>query len=123
MLNNKFWQAFFALAPIIGFFLIFIGYAVFLMSIFGNVEEMDRGGGPPWPFFKGLGFFFFMIFLVVVISVGSLIFYIIHATKNPNLKHDNLLLVWILLFIFASGIGQMIYWIVEILAKKDPPVT
>ena len=119
MLNNKFWQGFFALAPIIGFFLIFAGYAVFLLSIFGNIDELERSDGPPMALFGGLGFFFLMIFLVIVISLGSLVFYIVHATKNPNLKENNLLLVWILLFIFANGIGQLIYWIVEILSKKE----
>ena len=123
MIQSKFWQAFFALAPLIGLVLIVGGYAVFLFSIFSNLEELEHMEGPPMAFFGGLGFFIFMVFLVVVLSIGSLIFYIVHAVQNPNLQHNNLLLVWILLFIFASGIGQLIYWIVEILAKNKPAQT
>ena len=123
MIQSKFWQAFFALAPFIGVVLIIGGYAVFLFSIFSNLEELERHEGPPMAFFGGLGFFLAMVFLVVLLSIGSLIFYIVHAVKNPNLQHNNLLLVWILLFIFASGIGQLIYWIVEILAKNKPTQT
>ena len=120
MIQSKFWQAFFALAPFIGVVLIIGGYAVFLFSIFSNLEEFEHMERPPMAFFGGLGFFLFMVILVVLLSIGSLIFYIVHAVKNPNLQHNNLLLVWILLFIFASGIGQLIYWIVEILAKNKP---
>ena len=119
MIQSKFWQAFFALAPFIGVVLIIGGYAVFLFSIFSNLEEFEYMERPPMAFFGGLGFFLFMVIMVVLLSIGSLIFYIVHAVKNPNLQHNNLLLIWILLFIFASGIGQLIYWIVEIVAKKN----
>lgn len=122
MLNNKFWQGFFALAPLIGLFLIFAGYAVFMVSLFGNMEALEQADTPPIALFGGMGFMFLMILLVLALSLGSLVFYIVHATKNPNLKENNLLLVWILLFIFANGIGQLIYWIVEILGKKDRPM-
>ncbi len=123
MIQSKFWQAFFALAPFIGLVLIVGGYAVFLFTLFSNLEEFERLERPPMAFFGGLGFFIFMVFLVVLLSIGSLIFYIVHAVQNPNLQQNNLLLVWILLFIFASGIGQLIYWIVEILAKNKPTQT
>ncbi len=123
MLNSKFWQGFFALAPLAGFVLILAGYAVFMLSIFGNMERMDGGEMPPGEFLGGLGFFILMVVLVVLLSLGSLVFYIVHAVKNPNLRHHNLLLVWILLFIFANGIGQLIYWVVEVLGNKDQPAS
>ncbi len=119
MINSKFWQAFFALAPFIGLVLIIGGYAVFMISIFGNLEELEHQDSPPMAFWGGFGVFMAMILLMVLLAIASLIFYIVHAVKNPNLQHNNLLLVWILLFIFASGIGQLIYWIVEIIAKKN----
>lgn len=123
MLNSKFWQAFFALAPLFSFVLIFIGYGVFLYSILSKVAHH---GEPDVAVILGnVGFIFAMVFLIVLISLGSMIFYIVHAANNPNLRENNLLLVWILLFIFASGIGQLIYWIVEILGKAEgnPPST
>ena len=42
-----------------------------------------------------------------------------HAVQNPNLKQGNTLVVWILLFVFVGGIGKLIYWIIEILGKKN----
>ena len=63
----------------------------------------------------------FIMFLILV-SLGSLLFFIVHAVQNPNLKESNLLIVWILLFIFIGGLGQLVYWLVEIVSKKpkDP---
>ena len=117
MLENRFWQGFFALAPLISLVLIFFGYGAFLFSIFSN---LPAGGEPdPSAVLGSLGFFMIIIFIVVLISLGSMVFYIVHAANNPNLRENNLMLVWILLFIFASGIGQLIYWIIEILSKPS----
>lgn len=122
MIHNKFWQAFFALSPIIIFFIIMLGYFAFLFSIFNNLPELERSHGePPAMIFSWLGGFIFVIFIVVLLSVASLVFYIVHAVQNPNLRQNNLLLLWILLFVFVSGLGQLIYWLVEIVAKRNEP--
>lgn len=122
MIHNKFWQAFFALSPIIIFFIIMLGYFAFLFSVLSNIPELERShDGPPELLFSWLGGFFIVLFLVIILSLASLIFYIVHAVQNPNLKKNNLLLLWILLFVFVSGLGQLIYWIVEIVAKRNDP--
>ncbi|NND16221.1 MAG: hypothetical protein HKN89_07835 [Eudoraea sp.] len=121
MIQSKFWQGFFALAPIIILFGILIGYFIFLIAIFGNAADgnFDHYDGDPFTWMGGITAFFLFIIIVILISLGSLIFYIVHAVQNPNLRGNNLLLVWILLFIFANGIGQMIYWLVEIVSKRN----
>jgi hypothetical protein len=121
VLKSKFWQAFFALAPFISLILIFTGYAIFLFALLTNVRE---GGQTPDPIalFGGVGVFAFAIFIVFLVSVGSLVFYIVHAAYNPNLRQNNLLILWILLFLFASGLGQFIYWIVEIVNKPQESI-
>ena len=121
MINSKFWQAFFAIAPLASFFLIIAAYIFFIATMigsngtFGGDFDPDSGAGIA----TFLGVIFTVIFLIIGISLGSLVFYIVHAVKNPNMQQNNLLLVWILLFIFANGIGQLIYWIVEILGKRE----
>ncbi|TFG71466.1 MAG: hypothetical protein E4H26_12390 [Flavobacteriales bacterium] len=119
MINSKFWQAFFALAPIIIFIVAFFGYLFFVFSILGNLREFEDADVPPMELLAGIGTFVITILFAVIISLGSLIFYIVHAVQNPNLRENNLLLVWILLFIFANGIGQLIYWIIEIVNKRQ----
>ncbi len=120
MLQSRFWQGFFALAPIIMVFLLIAAYFIFLIFMFNDIERLgDSNDMPPSVVLGNLSIFFIFIFLMIVVSFGSLIFYIVHAVKNPNLKHNNLLLVWILLFFFANGLGQLIYWLVEVIPKRE----
>ena len=118
MLKSKFWQAFFALAPFVSLILIFVGYAVFLMAILTTIPQ---GGDNPEPVsvFGGVGVLVFTFGPIFLISMASLVYYIVHAAYNPNLRENNLLILWILLFIFTSGLGQFIYWIVEIVNKPQ----
>lgn len=119
MIQNKFWQGFFALAPLIGLVLFLMAYAFFIFALIGNMAELEGDGDPSGSFFGSLGLIVGVVFVWILLSIGSLIFYIVHASQNPNLRTNNMLLVWILLFLFASGIGQLIYWIVEILGKRN----
>lgn len=123
MIYNRFWQGFFALTPLIGIVFFVTAYLIFIFSILGNLDSLEGNGGPPDSFIGSLGLIFGVVLLWILISFGSLVFYIIHAAKNPNLSTNNLLLVWILVFVFANGIGQLIYWIIEILNKKESQLT
>lgn len=121
MLHNKFWQAFFALAPIIIGILSVGYYLYFVFDLVTDIEAAKAAGNEPSAqmILGNIAWFMGFIILIILISLGSLIFYIVHAVQNPNLKGNNLLIVWILLFILVGGIGQLIYWIVEIIGKRD----
>ena len=123
MLHSKFWQAFFALVPFIVLFIIFFAYAIFLITLFNQAPELEADPDKvPFVVFGGLGTFFFLLFLVIFLSLASLVFYIVHAVQNPNLQGNNLLIVWIILFIFVGGISQLLYWIIEIVNKREGAV-
>ena len=120
MIHNKYWQAFFALSPIIILFIMMLGYFVFLFSVLSNIPELEQARNePPELFVQWIGSFIIVIFLVILLSVASLVFFIVHAVQNPNLKQGNMLLLWILLFIFVGGLGELIYWLVEIVSKRS----
>ncbi|MBT8264118.1 MAG: hypothetical protein HKN52_00190 [Eudoraea sp.] len=118
MLQNKFWQGFFALAPIIMLVVFFIAYFAFLFFLFSDIDALENSDVPASLVLGNIGVFLFFIFFMVLISLGSLVYYIVHAANNPNLRENNMLLIWILLFVFANGIGQLIYWIIEIVNKR-----
>ncbi len=119
MLQSRFWQAFFAIVPLAIFFVAIIFYFVFIFTILAQIPELESSGEPSFAILGGVGIFVVAIMIGALLSIGSLVYYIVHAVKNPNLKENNLLLVWILLFVFANGIGQLIYWLVEVLGKKN----
>jgi hypothetical protein len=64
-------------------------------------------------------FFFMMIQIMIpsmiisLLSIGLLIFYLIHTAKNNSLN-TNERLIWILIFVFAGIIGFPIYWYMQI---------
>ena len=119
MIHNKYWQAFFALSPIIILFIMMLGYFIFIFSILNNIPELEQAqDNPPELILEWIGSFMIVIFLVVLLSISSLVFFIVHAVQNPNLKQGHMLLLWILVFIFVSGLGQLIYWLVEIVSKR-----
>ena len=119
MLHNKFWQGLFAIAPIVLGIVAIFGYFIFVFSMLSNIEALESNGNLSTSFvFGNMIWFIVLILLIIFASLGSLIFYIVHAVQNPNLKQNNLLVVWILLFVFVSGIGQLIYWLVVIVGKR-----
>ena len=129
MLNNKSLQAFLAIGPMVIFGLLFISYFAFFIAIFAQAsifEEMGaaRNTAPPAGLFLGFGVFFVLIMLAVFLSLFSLVYFIIHAVKNPNLEgeNSNMRIVWVLIMAFIGGIGQLIYWIVEIKSKQPRPI-
>lgn len=120
MVHNRFWQAFFAIVPLVLLLAAIIGYIIFILQIFaaeGN-DLGDSGFLSASYILENMFLIFLFIMGSILVYLGSLVFYIVHAVLNPNLKENNLLLVWILLFVFVNGIGQLIYWCIEIVGKR-----
>lgn len=123
MLNNRTLQGFLALAPLVSLVFIFVGYFVFIFSLISNSSQLENKPDDfPTEILGGIAVIFIFIFLSVIISLLSLIYFIIHAAKNPNLEQNNMRLVWILIIVLVSGIGNLIYWIAEIQTKKTKPI-
>ena len=119
MLHNKFWQGFFALAPILLGFLAIVVYFFFIFNLVTTIEAneaMDANTSVSM-ILGNFAWFFGFIGLTIIVSISSLVFFIVHAVQNPHLKENNLLIVWVILFVFVGGIGQLIYWLVEIVGK------
>lgn len=84
MLNNRVLQALLAFFPVVVSIMFVVAVFVFLTSslnekaILGENQELIYGGG-----------FILLIVLLSLMSLFSLVYYIIHAIKNPNLKEGN----------------------------------
>lgn len=100
----------------------FIGYIITFFSLFIETFSGIANGTPnpeaPTDFFSGFAYAFVFIFLMIIFGLASLIIHIIHITKNQKLKQQtNGQLVWILVVIFANGIGGIIYYFMKILPE------
>lgn len=122
ILNNKSIQTFLAIGPIVLFMLCLISYFVFFFSMFANIEQMQETNEPPVAFFGGMVVFIVAFFLAMAISFLSMIYFIIHAAKNPLLEEGSMRVVWILILVLVGGLGNFIYWLVEIRMKNPKPV-
>lgn len=124
LLNNKSLQTFLAIGPVISIIITLVGYFIFAFGtvIYEIVEEPESD--PSLFLTVGMLFFFVLMILSFILSLANIVFFILHAIKNPNLERDNIRLIWILVivFIMVFGLGSMIYWFSEIKSKNPRPV-
>lgn len=59
--------------------------------------------------------------LVVLASLGTWIYFLVHALKNQRID-SNERLIWVLLFIFVAFISQIIYFFMHIWDLPEPEV-
>jgi hypothetical protein len=89
-------------------------FMIYILSTF--MWQPFPGGGAGF----GPGFIVLMIvhMLTAFISLGMLIFYVLHAVKNEKITSD-MRIVWILLFFFAGIFAQPIYWYLQVWKDDD----
>lgn len=119
-MNNRGLQSFLAIGPLVLILALIPIYLIFIFSIVsndGSVEEFPAifAGGT-------LVLIVIIFFLIVALHLISLIYYIIHAAKNPMLQKDNMKVIWLIIIILVSTFGPFIYWLVEIRLKDPKPV-
>lgn len=103
--------------PIVGLIFYLIYFFSFFINTIGTIENQPKNEFPV-EFFKGFFIAFVIIIITVMISIGIKIFDIIHVVKNNKNDKGNKVLIWVLLFIFAGSIGEIVYFFLEILPEK-----
>ena len=108
--------------PIIGV----IAYLFFFFSFFiGNIENFENenlNGAPPIEFFKGFIGAFIVLMITILLSLGIKIFDIIHLTRSNKNDTKNKILMWVLLFVFAGTIAEIVYYFIEILPDRKEEI-
>jgi len=97
-------------------FLPIILLIVFLASIFTMVPTMmqwDNHEPEPQRVFSTFAPMFFLGILMSLLSIGLLVFFIMHLVRNKVMDSTEKI-IWILVFIFAGMVGYPIYWYMRI---------
>ena len=69
---------------------------------------------------QSLGPMMAMIGLMVVLSFGLLIYYIVDVVRNPKwVNQSNNKVLWVLVLIFGGSLGMIVYYFVEILKRPE----
>ena len=106
---------------LLGYFIWFIGLFVNIIGTAGQHTSPDE---MPAYFLGSMIWMIIWIVLMVIFSVGLLIYYVVHVINNKAID-SNEKLVWILVFIFGNMIGFPIYWYMRIwrdMPERDTPV-
>lgn len=97
-----------------------IAYVLFFLKFF--FSSISLPGNDPFiddQYF--LNNFFILIILVLVGAISGfvlMIYYIIQANSNPKFD-SNQKLMWILILVLSSFLGNIIYYFVEIIPQKQ----
>tara|TARA_R110001583_G_scaffold16307_9_gene67007 strand:- start:2161 stop:2529 length:369 start_codon:yes stop_codon:yes gene_type:complete len=113
--STKFWLGIFTFLPIV-LFAVFI--ICFFTIFFENIVELQHNQNEfPLEFLQSLLWFILLVILIVIVSLGIKIYYIVHTNNNPE-NDTNKKVMWTLLLIFTGIVGAIIYYFTEILSLK-----
>ena len=102
-------------------FVLFIAYFVLFFTVFiGNIHQLENtnhGDEFPIVLIQSLALVFIPIIIASILSIAIMIYYIVHANNNPN-NDSGKKIMWIIILVFVSSIGCVIYYFVEILPSK-----
>ena len=103
--------------------ILLIGYLVYFLSFVLGVVSLEHGFVMEEEIMARhiLGNAVVMIFLILImafLSLGIMIYYIVHANSNV-LNDTSKKIMWTLVLIFTSPIGSLVYYFVEILPQNN----
>lgn len=97
-------------------------YRFFSMLLYHLPELQNNSHEVPINFIRSVFGAFIFLILAVIIKLGLMIYYIIHASDNIN--NDNTKkIIWILILVFIGTIGNIIYYFMEILPSDKNKIT
>jgi hypothetical protein len=106
-------------------FLPLVAAAIFLVYFFTTFfpdilrMEHEHGDIPPEFFIGNMVGFIASIIILFFVQLGLMIYFIIHAINNKQVKNEERI-IWVLLFIFVHSIAFPIYWGIRIWPEEKP---
>ena len=103
------------LLGLLSFLPIIMGAVIVFMviSMIPSFIQWDNYEPDPYEVFDIFRPIFLIGFFAGVISIGLLIFFIMHLVRNKKIESTERI-IWVLVFLLASGIGYPIYWYMRI---------
>ena len=107
--SSKLFIGILSFLPIILLVLLF----AMILVLIPTFVEWERGEPGPHEVFRSFGPIFIVGFGMGILSIGLLIFFIMHLLRHKALDSTERI-IWILVFLFAGIIGYPIYWYMRI---------
>ena len=114
--STKIWLGILTFLPM---FLIF-AYIFYIFTAFipTAIRLEDSHQEVPVELFQSISVMILFIVLAVIIKMGIMIYYIVHASNNPK-NENNTKIMWIVLLVLVGTISSIVYYFLEILPSKD----
>lgn len=114
--SSKIWLGILTFIPILFIAIFFVSFFTVLIT---QIPELENNSGEfPVEFFKSIFGAILFLLLAIIIKIGLMIYYIIHA--SDNIKNDNTKkIMWILILAFIGTIGSVLYYFMEIYPLDD----
>ena len=91
---------------------------VMFLRMFPAFFEWDHNEPTPQEVFITFGPLFILGVIMGLLSLGLLVFFIMHLVRNKNMDGTERV-IWVLVFLFAGLVGYPIYWYMRV--WKDEP--
>ncbi len=102
---------------LVGYFILFFS---FFFQLFMNMGDGSKMADPGAFMVQFMGMFA-LLFLISILTLGLLIYFIVHINNNKKLD-NNEKLIWILVIIFVGMIGKPVYWYMKIWKDEEEKV-
>lgn len=93
-------------------------FYIFMAFIPTAIQLENSHQEVPVELFRSLSVMIFLIILALIIKLGIMIYYIVHASNNPK-NENNTKIMWIVLLVLVGSISSIVYYFIEILPSKD----
>jgi uncharacterized membrane protein len=113
--NTKIAVGILTVLPLIGIFF----YIGFIFRFIMTIQNSDSA--PDTEVLKNIFIVATLLIVSILLNIGLLVFYIVHAVNNKKLE-SNERVMWVLLFVFISTIAFMIYWVLRIWQDKESKI-
>ncbi len=109
--SSKIWLGILTFLPILFIAFFFISFFTVLIT---QIPELEKNSNEfPIEFLKSIFGAILFLILAIIIKIGLMIYYIIHA--SDNILNDNTKkIMWILILVFIGSIGSILYYFMEI---------
>ena|SRR6185436_8754829 len=89
------------------------GFFITMFLQFANNLGRLEPDSEPSIMFRNFGLFFFIMAVMFLLTIGLLVYFIIHVAKNKKLDSTERA-IWILVFVLGGAISYPIYWYMKI---------
>ena len=79
---------------------------------------MGHGMQFPQNFMSNMVWLFLLIILTALLSLGLLIYYIVHVVNNNRIDSTERI-IWVLVFVLAGMVGFPVYWYMRIWKQQS----